>query len=94
MPRVKVVLFAIFREVAGWHERVYDVPEGTTVAQLVEMIFREHPELRKSIEELLERGYSTLILVNGRPVEFLRDGEKTVLRDGDRVALIPPAAGG
>jgi molybdopterin converting factor small subunit len=34
------------------------------------------------------------ILVNGRHTSHLADGLDTVLRDGDRVAIFPPVAGG
>ena len=35
-----------------------------------------------------------VILVNGRSTLHLADGLDTVLRDGDRVAIFPPVAGG
>ena len=35
-----------------------------------------------------------VILVNGRSTSHLADGLDTVLRDGDRVAIFPPVAGG
>lgn len=34
------------------------------------------------------------VLVNGRHTSHLADGLDTVLRDGDRVAIFPPVAGG
>ena len=34
------------------------------------------------------------VLVNGRHTSHLADGLDTALRDGDRVAIFPPAAGG
>ena len=35
-----------------------------------------------------------VILVNGRSVSHLADGLDTALRDGDRVGIFPPMAGG
>ena len=35
-----------------------------------------------------------VILINGRSMSRLADGLDTVLRDGDRVAIFPPMAGG
>ena len=35
-----------------------------------------------------------VVLVNGRSTPHLADGLDTVLRDGDRVDIFPPAAGG
>ena len=35
-----------------------------------------------------------VILVNGRSTSHLADGLDTALRDGDRVAIFPPVAGG
>ena len=35
-----------------------------------------------------------VVLINGRSMSRLADGPDTVLRDGDRVAIFPPMAGG
>jgi molybdopterin converting factor subunit 1 len=79
---VQVRYFAAHREVAGLSEETLEVPEGTTVDELVDRLVERHPDL-----EAL-RG-DTVVSVN-RGV-----GSKgTVLREGDDVALFPPIQGG
>ena len=79
---VTVRYFAAHKELAGAAEETVAVPEGTTVAQLMEELFRLHPPLRE-----LQR--DTVVSVN-RGVGT----DDIVLRDGDDVALFPPIGGG
>ena len=92
MPvRVTVKVFGVLYEITGWHSRVYELgDEEATVAALLERLKREYPALARHLED--EEAAPT-ILVNGRSVEFL-EGARTRLRDGDTVAIIPPAGGG
>lgn len=80
---VTIRLFAALREVAGG-EIVEDF-EGTTVplAELRARLAEHYPALRPHMERVA-------IAVNE---EYARD-DALPLRDGDRVALIPPVAGG
>ena len=94
MPKVKVVLFAVFREVAGWREKEVDVEDGVTVGELVNKVLKDNPKLRETIEELKQRGFDYIVLVNGRHVDYLEDQWNYKLREGDRVAILPPAGGG
>ena len=79
---VEVLLFAALRERAGTGRVVLPVPEGTTVAGLVEQLRALHPSLppigpacRVALNESFERA-------------------ETLLRAGDVVALLPPVSGG
>ena len=94
MPKVKVVLFAVFREVAGWREKEVDVEDGVTVGELVNKVLKDNPKLRETIEELKQRGFDYIVLVNGRHVDYLEDQWNYKLREGDRIAILPPAGGG
>lgn len=94
LPKVKVVLFAVFREVAGWREKEVDVEDGVTVGELVNKVLKDNPKLRETIEELKQRGFDYIVLVNGRHVDYLEDQWNYKLREGDRVAILPPAGGG
>jgi len=94
LPKVKVVLFAVFREVAGWREKEVDVEDGVTVGELVNKVLKDNPKLRETIEELKQRGFDYIVLVNGRHVDYLEDQWNYKLREGDRIAILPPAGGG
>jgi MoaD family protein len=80
--KVKAVYFAQAREFAGIKEDDFVLTVPATVEHLFTRMLSAHPELSK-IAEILRA------LVNGR----LATGE-TELNDGDRVAIVPPVAGG
>ncbi len=79
---VTVRYFAAHKELVGAASERVTVPEGTTVAGLIEVLFRLHPPLRD-----LRR--DTVVSVN-RGV----GSDDIVLREGDDVALFPPISGG
>ena len=80
--KATVRLFAILREKAGTSEMMVDLPEHSTVADLLAAIESRYPGLSASVPH-------TMIAVNTEYVE-----ETHPLRDGDEVALIPPVSGG
>lgn len=69
--------------------------EASTVGQLLAaLLSRFGADLRRELmtpEEKLKTGIA--ILVNGRNINFLQ-GLETPLNPGDKVTIIPPAAGG
>jgi molybdopterin converting factor subunit 1 len=78
---VTVKFFAIYRDLVGTSEIALDAGSGLTVAALYAQLLanRVDPRLRAV----------TLFAVNEHYVP-----EDTVVRDGDRVAFIPPVSGG
>jgi molybdopterin converting factor subunit 1 len=79
---VRVRYFATHKELVGQREEHVDVPEGTTVGQLIEVLMASHPELeglRRDTVVSVNRGVGT---------------NEMVLVEGDDVALFPPIAGG
>jgi MoaD family protein len=80
--KVKVVYFAQAREFAGVKEDDFMLSAPASLKRLLSRIFDAHPELRK-IEGIVRP------LVNGR---FVPDDAQ--LNNGDRVAIVPPVAGG
>jgi molybdopterin converting factor subunit 1 len=79
---VRVRYFAAHKEVAGLSEETLEVPEGTTVDELMGRLVELHPDLQG-----LRR--DTVVSVN-RGV----GSRGTVLKEGDDVALFPPIQGG
>jgi len=80
--RIDVQLFATLRERAGAKSVAVEIPEGATVAQLVERIATDYPTLAPSLR-------TTIVAVNQ---EFAFP--PTPLKAGDEVALFPPVSGG
>lgn len=80
--RVRVRLFAAFREAAGRGDTSVDLVEGTTVSDLLGLLVAEFPRLRG------------LAPVSAAAVNQEYVSTSTVLHDGDEVAFIPPVSGG
>ena len=80
--KVRLLYFAVLRDITGKTETELSLPEGARAGDVWSSMLTEYAQLA---------GYDTppLIAVNetyARP--------DTVLRDGDELAFIPPVAGG
>lgn len=82
LPRIKMVYFAQAREAAGRRGEEFELPGMTTASGAVSRAMEAHPSLRA-----LEGTFR--IAVNEEVV--LEDPQ---LREGDRVAILPPVVGG
>jgi molybdopterin converting factor subunit 1 len=80
--RVRLLYFAVLRDIAGKSEDVIEIPEGTRAADVWTGLRARHRELSG-----YERPPLTAVNQNYVPADQL-------LRDGDEVAFIPPVAGG
>ena len=80
--RVTIAYFARARECAGAAEEELELTQPASLHQLVSKVIAIHPNLAE-IKEILS------LLVNGKWAS-----ERTELKDGDRVALLPPVGGG
>jgi MoaD family protein len=80
---VRLRMFARAREAAGVGEALFDA--GGTLAQLLGSArARYGPEFAVVLEH-------SKVWVNG---DEPGDGDRTLLRDGDEVAVLPPVSGG
>jgi molybdopterin converting factor subunit 1 len=84
MPAMKVRLlfFAVLRDIAGSDERELTLAEGTTAAEVWQW-------LRLTYAKLADYTQPPMIAVNETYAT-----PDTVLREGDELAFIPPVAGG
>ena len=75
-------LFAVFREALGTSTLTQEVPEGTTVEQVLVQLIDRFPALagaESAVSFSVNRSYAAA---------------DTVLHAGDEVAFIPPVSGG
>ena len=82
MIRVKMIYFAQAREAAGTKCEELRLEGRPTVRVAVSRAFEVHPKL-----SILEKAFR--VALNEEIT-----GEDVSLRDGDRVALLPPVVGG
>lgn len=80
--KVKVKLYAAFRDIVGSKEEDLDLKDGSTVQDLLEDYIKRFPRLSRYREHII-------LSVNkeyGAPAR--------VLREGDEVSFLPPVSGG
>ena len=82
MMTVRLLFFAVLRDIAGVGERDLVLDEGATARDVWE-------SLRASYAKLADFAQPPMAAINE---EYA--APETVLRDGDELAFIPPVAGG
>jgi sulfur-carrier protein len=80
--KITIKLFAVYQEVLGVPDLVWELPEQTTVGEVCDQLIAQHPRLEQW-RNLTRFG------VNLNFVSI-----DTLLKDGDEVVLIPPVSGG
>jgi molybdopterin synthase catalytic subunit/molybdopterin converting factor small subunit len=95
MIQVRVLAFGVLKDTLGPNEIPFDLPEGTTVADLLEHL----REARQVVDELNTPGRGTrnlAYLLRGIAVSVNAEyaNPSQILRDGDEVGLLPPVSGG
>ena len=90
---VKVRFFARFRELFGT-DIVMDAAPGTSFIDLIKKIAEKNREGHDAIFDANGAFREFVILMkNGRRIDCA-DAGKTLINDGDEVAVFPPVAGG
>lgn len=79
---IKVLFFAQLKDAFGTSERAVEVPQGITVGEFVQTLFKEAAASRL-------KGLPMLYSINEDFAEENRE-----LKNEDRLALLPPVAGG
>ena len=91
--RVKVRVFAMFREMIGAKEVTLELDGSSSVRDVLERlceIYGIYDKLFDADGNLKEYVH---VLKNGRHINFI-GGLAAEVQDGDEIAIFPPAAGG
>lgn len=80
--RIRILFFAAYRELLGTGEHHLDLPEPSTVSDLLQELWA------------LGEPYASLPAAPVTAVNRQFASPDTPLKDGDEVALVPPVAGG
>jgi MoaD family protein len=91
--RVKLKLFAPFRELSGPGETEIELDGPPNVRTLLDTLPGAGGSGEKLFDDSGELLSHVVVLVNGRPIKAL-NGLATGLAEGDEVALLPPVSGG
>jgi molybdopterin synthase sulfur carrier subunit len=90
MPRIRVKLFANFREIAKLKEKEL---EGNTVRIVLEALCEEFPAMKKMLFKGDDIAPFINVFLNGMDV-LGSGGLDTPLQENDEIAIFPPVSGG
>ena len=93
--KVELRYYAMVRDAAGKRAETLSMQEGSTVVDLIDRLIALYGEpLRVYLyDEDGEHLNYLMFSVNEQDIRSL-DGYETVLRDGDKVLVMPPIGGG
>jgi molybdopterin synthase sulfur carrier subunit len=93
--RVTVRFFTYLREITKKREEEIDLPSGSTLEELLRLLSKNYGQqftdyVFNMSGEVQSRFH---FLINGKSIHAL-DDFKTILVEGDKVAIVPPVGGG
>jgi len=89
--KVKICVFSFLRDKLGWKEKIMELPKNEAT---LHEILSNLPDLKKYVlRDNNNLSDEFMILVNGLNVKFT-GGNKTIVKDGDEIAIFPPGGGG
>ncbi len=95
--KVSVKLGAPLSQVVGESKIVLSVPDGTTAADVLDVLKARHPDFKEGLKgKGLRQPFDQMVyqlFVEARPVP-LDEAAAVTLQDGDRLYLFLPVAGG
>jgi len=93
--KVTVKFFTTLREITGKKEEQIEFSRGVTIESLLKQLSKKYgKEFNDYVYDELGNVHGYLhFLVNGQSITALR-GFRTLLKDSDQVAILPPVGGG
>ena len=92
---MKVNFYATYRTIVGQKTIEFELPSGSTVQQLVDLIIARYPDFDGEL--LDENGdlYRHIhVFINGRDTYYLPHDLNTILDPEDKIDIFPPVGGG
>jgi molybdopterin synthase sulfur carrier subunit len=92
---VKVSFYATIRAIVGEKTLEIDLPEGSSVQELLDRLIERCPPLgERLLDPAGSLSRSVQVFVDGRSASYLPDGLETKLRSDQAVDIFPAVAGG
>jgi sulfur-carrier protein len=92
---MKVNFYATYRPIVGGKTVEFDLDQGSTLRQLVQVIIARFPAMQREMLDDDGNLYSHVhIFVNGRDSVLLERKLDTVLQADDILNIFPPVGGG
>lgn len=82
MYQVKILLFATLRDYVGSRSIEMEIPSGTTVSDLTDMLVTKYPKLEKVKSSMLAA------------IDHQYAGDEQVIPEEAEIAFFPPVSGG
>jgi len=94
-PSITIRFVGSLRSIVGKSKITLNINEKITVKELMGLIVEEFPQAKRTLidPELEDPRPNALIIVNDKEISVL-NGLETVLKDGDKVVLVPVSHGG
>jgi sulfur-carrier protein len=90
-----VTFYATLRPLVGSRTADFNLPEGTTVRELINEMIRSYPVLDHELLDDSGQLYQHIkIFMNGRDVVFLEQGLETPLAKDEKLGIFPAIGGG
>lgn len=95
VKQMEVSFYATLRRVVGAKTVIFDLPPGTTLAELLETMLAQYPLLERELLDEAGNLYQHVhIFVNGRDSAFLDKGMDSKLDTQDTIGVFPAVGGG
>jgi molybdopterin synthase sulfur carrier subunit len=92
---LKVNFYATYRAIVGQKTVEFDIPSGSTVQKLVDLIIERYHDFGGQLLDEQGNLYRHIhIFINGRDTYYLPHDLKTVLDPKDKIDIFPPVGGG
>jgi MoaD family protein len=92
---VIINFYATFRPIVGGKTVQVDLPDGSTINDVLDSLFERFPALKAEVlDEQGNLAPAFHFFVNGRDVHHLTEYRKTPLSSQDKLDVFPPVGGG
>ncbi|PKN86584.1 MAG: MoaD/ThiS family protein [Chloroflexi bacterium HGW-Chloroflexi-8] len=92
---LKVNFYATFRVFTGAKTVEFDLPHGSTIRDLVNLVMQQFPEFKG---QLLDKDGELFrhihVFIDGRDTYYLPENLDTILNQDEKIDIFPPVAGG